>query len=835
MTIQRADRSNSAANAARCSMMFENLFCIAQALRGWRPEATTVRSALLAGSAICTVSAAAIVGTPTIAQAACTALGGNRFEITAGGTLNLDFNCTGATDGAVATVTGNQTNQLLDSAGNPENWTVIIKPGVALSSTSSVAPVFSADANFTLTNDGEIHGADSAAVQVDGVGTTTSATITNRGVIDSLTNFSAGDLSSALLIRAPSSSRVVNESTGRIIGRGRGITFAAEAIVVNAGTITGQGGTAIQFATAGSADILELQPGSMITGNVLAAGGTDTLRFAGIGTGSFDFSTVGAAAQYRDFETFEVTGGTWQFTGALASPINVTGPGVLAGTATVGVLTVNAGGTIAPGNPVGSIGTLTTTDPVTFGANSVFQVNVNAAGQSDLLEIGGTVDINTTGTLLDIQAIPGAYNLSQTFRIMRSAGQLTGRFATVQDSLPDVDFQPIYADDGITLGLIAGTGPQSPKGVLPSSLMAAVHSDRLFNQTLRRRGGLMVSDLGMEAGSGFGSAIMGFYPGQAPERLPQYALAADLPAQQSAPFAMPARAPQAARDWAVWGAMMGRSAQTDSTGALAGWDARIGGMAFGAERRFAFEAAPVLVGLSGGFTRSDVDVQGSGSDIDGYHVGAYAASDLGALSLSGAVSYAWQDYDLSRLIPVGGGFVTASGSADGHSLTGSAEAFYDVIEGLGFAISDSSDGRDVAFGPLVTLESEWADRNGFTETGAGILNLTVADQSIQQTVTGLGLAAQTELTLGRTQVLFEGRLAWEHVFGDRNAVSSSAIPLAAATFVTASAPISRDRIALGLGSAIAVSDSLSVHLRYDGSFSDSTHDHQGSAGLTVRF
>jgi subtilase-type serine protease len=570
---------------------------------------------------------------------------------------------------------------------------------------------------------------------------------------------------------------------------------------------------------------------------VLAEAGTDTLRFGGTGTGTFDFGSVGAAAQYRDFETFEVTGGTWQFTGTLASPISVTGPGVLAGTATVGALTVNAGGTVAPGNPVGSIVTLTSTGPVTFAANSTFQVNVDAAGQADMLQVngGGLLTISTTGTVLDIQALPGSYNPGQTFRIARTLN-LSGRFATVQDSLPDVDFQPSYADDGITLGLIASNGTQSPKGVLPSSLMAAVHNDRLFNQTLRRRGGLMVSGLGNQAVRGtFGSAVLGFYPGQAPEHLPQHALAADLPAQPSARFGMPAAEPVIAPDWAVWGAVMGRSAHTDGAGALSGWDAQIGGMAVGVERQLAFNAGTGVAGLAGGFTRSQMDAQGSGGDIDGYHVGAYAASDLGALSLSGALSYAWQNYDLDRRIPVGVGFVTARGSSGGHSLTASAEAFYDMTEGFGQGSPDDGPWGNVAIGPLVTLESVWADRDGFTETGAGVLNLTVAGQSMQQTVTGLGLAAQSEHRFGEAEVRFEGRVSWEHVFGNRDVVTSSAIPSVAATFLTASAPISRDRVAVGLGSVVTVSDSLSLHLRYDGSFSDSTHDHQGSAGLAVSF
>lgn len=164
-----------------------------------------MRGMLLAGSSAVAVSVATLSGIPTNAEAACVALGGNQFEITAGAGMDLDNGCAGSADGAVATVTGNQTNQIRDFTSSPENWTLIVNPGVSLANTANVPAIFSADANFTLTNNGAIHGASVPAVRVQGAGTTTSMTITNRGVIDSLNNFAGGADSSALLIDTPSS------------------------------------------------------------------------------------------------------------------------------------------------------------------------------------------------------------------------------------------------------------------------------------------------------------------------------------------------------------------------------------------------------------------------------------------------------------------------------------------------------------------------------------------------------------------------------------------------------------------------------------------------------
>ncbi|MEO1020430.1 MAG: autotransporter outer membrane beta-barrel domain-containing protein, partial [Pseudomonadota bacterium] len=124
---------------------------------------------------------------------------------------------------------------------------------------------------------------------------------------------------------------------------------------------------------------------------------------------------------------------------------------------------------------------------------------------------------------------------------------------------------------------------------------------------------------------------------------------------------------------------------------------------------------------------------------------------------------------------------------------------------------------------------------GFTETDAGILDLTVSDTSSDQVVTGLGIGVGFDRTIGTTQVSLEGRLAWERIFGDRSITTLSAIPIADATFATSSARAARDRLAVGLGAIFAIADDTSAEFRYDGSFAGSDSDHAGSLSLTMRF
>ncbi len=330
----------------------------------------------------------------------------------------------------------------------------------------------------------------------------------------------------------------------------------------------------------------------------------------------------------------------------------------------------------------------------------------------------------------------------------------------------------------------------------------------------------------MGQAGGTTASLLGFVEQSKPESrtLPSHVLAADMPSPvvPVEPFAPP-------RDnWAVWGAVLGQDLSVDSDGATPGWDAQTGGFAFGFERHFEGLAFPTLAGLAVGYSRSSIDSGASDADIDAFHIGAYAATRAGALTLSGALAYAWQDYDFERVIPFAGTRVTADGETDGQTFVASAEAFYDVSHHL-------APDTGFRFGPSATIDAVYGEQDGFTETGGGILNLTVGDTDADQVVTGLGVAFGIDHAIGTTLVSLDGRVAWEHVFGDRSITTSSAIPVANATFASNSALISRDRFAVGVGAALGFTETISMELRYDGAFADSGNDHQGSASLTVRF
>jgi len=167
---------------------------------------------------------------------------------------------------------------------------------------------------------------------------------------------------------------------------------------------------------------------------VLAGPGTnDTLILSGQGNGAFDLSDIDTGSgkkQFRNFEIFKVDSGTWSFSGATTMPFTVNG-GTLKGTGTFGDLTFD-GGAIAPGN---SIGTMHVNGAFTLGRSAVYEVEVNAQGQSDKVVVKGTV--NLTGCVLKVLAANGNYKTKTNYTIIDNDGSdaVQGQFAKIEYDL----------------------------------------------------------------------------------------------------------------------------------------------------------------------------------------------------------------------------------------------------------------------------------------------------------------------------------------------------------------------------------------------------------------
>jgi fibronectin-binding autotransporter adhesin len=125
----------------------------------------------------------------------------------------------------------------------------------------------------------------------------------------------------------------------------------------------------------------------------------------------------------------------------------------LGGTGTIGSA-VNVNGAIAPGT---SIGTLTT-DSVTFGSNGIFDVEIDAAGNSsDLLVVNGNLNLTGLSDMLRLSLAGGTLPESGPLTIATYTGTLTGTF-----NLDNANFNINYGtgnNSSITISDITSIDP----------------------------------------------------------------------------------------------------------------------------------------------------------------------------------------------------------------------------------------------------------------------------------------------------------------------------------------------------------------------------------------
>lgn len=460
----------------------------------------------------------------------------------------------------------------------------------------------------------------------------------------------------------------------------------------------------------------------------------------------------------------------------------------------------------------------------TQGATGVLPIEIIATAY-DQLYVDGSA---TLAGLLDVYA-SNLPDTVPTYLFLDTTGGISGAFDTIQDNVPDLDleltqtgtqisatFVPISDDGGDDDGDDSddddsddsdddsddggsGDGDSSdddsddvtpvigddddeepllsPKEIVPSGLNAAMRAGDLFAETLiaRRTG---------------------------PETAPG--------------------------DWRAWGSGFGGQHDIGQRGGLTGWDGDTNGFAIGLERLSTKHGVPVLVGLAGGYTRSGIDSDLSHARIESGHLGGFANAEFDRLFLAGALSYGWHEFDFERVIFLTHTPVVASSSTTGHSWAIKGEARYDLLQ--------AQSGETVyTLSPLFTLDATLGDYDGFTETGAGILNLTYVDEHAYQAVTGLGADGRYASRIGGAEVEAGLRVVWESLRGDRSIRTNATLSVPGAAFQPASAALDANFVSIGADARIHLTDRIAAYIRYDTARGQNLIDQAGWAGLTVRF
>ena len=238
----------------------------------------------------------------------------------------------------------------------------------------------------------------------------------------------------------------------------------------------------------------------------------------------------------------------------------------------------------------------------------------------------------------------------------------------------------------------------------------------------------------------------------------------------------------------LWLKGFGYFGDQGAQGAYAGHDSRILGAMAGYDIPF---SDYTRVGLGLGYARSTIDGKSlaSSTGFNSYQATAYVTHEDGTWFANGNLSYAWNSYSGRRQITFPGIDRTALAKYAGEDVT----SF--VTAGRHFFM----DGYTVT--PLVSLQATYVSLNGYTETGAGDVNLRIADQNYDFLQSGLGVevARYFEMDNGST-VLPKVHFKWLRDVVGQNFQNVATFTAAGSTsFITSGLSVAPDTLNVGTG------------------------------------
>ena len=599
--------------------------------------------------------------------------------------------------------------------------------------------------------------------------------------------------------------------------------------------------------------------GTLATGTGSLTFGNNLNRdFQGAITGSGGLIKQGTGTQTMSGDGSAYTGtttindGTMLVTGNLSnSATTANSSGTLGGTGTVGATTVN--GTIAPGL-ANAIGTLNVKGTYTQALNSFYNVNVNAAGFSDLVNVTGAANIN--GGTVQVTSAIGSYNPSTVYTILTSTLARTGNFADVTSNFAFLDPTLTYDPNNVYLTLARNSIDFASIGITPNQISAgraletlgmgnpvvdaalvltpeqartafdsvsgeihpSLHALMLDESTVVRD--TILGRQRLDTAQGWAGT---FATGFAEEDEAALAYAKKARKIKGGPkWPVKAPPPVIAPIYGAWVQGYGNWTRLNSDGNAATLRASTGGAIGGVDvtlnHNWRFGIA-----TGGGRTDARVDARGSSGTIDTFHLAAYGGGQIGDIMFRTGAAYSHHDITTTRTIAFPGFADTATANYGASTSQVFGEAAYRLHK---------SWLATEAFGNLAYVR---VNSDSFVESG-GPAALTVAEANTSVTFTTLGLRAQAPIpALGPWLMTARGSLGWQHAYNHIAPTSLMTFASGSAPFAIAGVPIAADTLLVEAGLDAQIYRNTVLALLYTGRIASDASAHALKANLAVKF
>ncbi len=621
--------------------------------------------------------------------------------------------------------------------------------------------------------------------------------------------------------------------TGNVVDNGT-LVFDRSDNVIFGGTISGSGAvmqsgpdTLIFTADNSYSGTTTIAPGSTLQ---LGAGGTsgaivsnvvdngtlvfdrsDTVTYAGTISGNGGVDQIGTGTTIlTGASTYSgptlVDAGVLDVNGSIANSIvTLSQGGTLKGNGTVGGITVGSGATVAPGN---SIGTMHVAGNVNFGANSVYQVEVNAAGQSDLIVASGSATL--TGGVVQVLAPPGVYAPSTTYTILTTATGVNGTFASVTSDNPLLFPTLSYKPDEVDLTLIFKSLPTfatTPNQAATAAAIQGNGSGALFVAILSA--GVADIPAALDATSGEIHASMRSALLEQNDTLRQTVLDRLQEARNSTASG-------------IWGRIFGSWGAIAGDGNAATLDTSFSGATIGADMPI---GDAIRVGVDGGYglTSAIAPARGSSLQSDSYHLGVYGSFGEGPFALDAGVIGSWGNIRTDREVRFTGFSDSDRAKQSSRTTQAFAQASYDLPLG----------NADLA--PFVNGGWIEANTGAFSETG-GTAALSGTRGQSDETFMTLGTRLSTDIALANGGTITpNATLGWLHGFHGLTPSRFLTFEATGQSFNVFGVPLDKDEAVIDVAVSAHPVPGLRATIGYDGILSGRVRDNGIHASLAWEF
>lgn len=516
-----------------------------------------------------------------------------------------------------------------------------------------------------------------------------------------------------------------------------------------------------------------------------------------------------------------VNQGRLAINGSLLSAVTVNDSGVLGGNGRIGALTAKSGGTVAPGN---SIGTLQVAGDVIFEPGSTYAVELSPTS-SDQIVAGGKAVIDGATVSLSLENSPTLLTTSEVksllghqYNILQAAGGIEGRFGAV---LPDYLFiggTLGYSANGIQLAVERNAASFASVGQTPNQRAVAAAAEQLgagnpLYETLLLSPTAAVAQQAFQQLSGeihpaIGTLLINdsrYLRDAVGERLRERDL-------------FNAAAPTDDRSNA-WVKVLGAWGKSDGGHDNASSNSSIGGLLAGVDGLITDDTR---LGFVTGYSDSSLsmgDGTHSSASVDSYHLGAYVGHEIDALRLSVGGAYSWHRIDVKRDLQFG----DVSGKQKSKRDATTAQLFTEAAYRL--------DLQPLALEPFANLAYVHLNSDSFTEKGDAAA-LKGGEDNRDAVLSTLGLRASKAIALSDKQQLeLSGTLGWQHNLSNTRSEDHLAFANGNTAFSVQSVSLDRNAAVVGARAGLAVAQDVRLSLDYNGLLGSREKDH--GVGLTL--